>query len=199
MPFLTPNVTDENDLLATFASQQIRQLATSLVGLDDAQIREIPTASGMNLATLARHAIVVLTGAPLVTLDPDAVPNPLTDPVDYAAGACEPAGVRDTDTAESLIDELRAGADHLEAVIRAADLDRRIPVPEAPWYPAELGSWPARWVAAHCIEEMARHAGHADILRESIDGKGSYELNALADGEEWPPSDAGWGDDTSQR
>ena len=35
-------------------------------------------------------------------------------------------------------------------------------------------------------EELARHAGHADILRESIDGKGTYELNALSDGEPWP-------------
>ena len=47
-----------------------------------------------------------------------------------------------------------------------------------------------RWFALHQIEENARHAGHADILRESLDGKGAYELNARADGEEWPP--AGW-------
>ena len=42
----------------------------------------------------------------------------------------------------------------------------------------------------HQIEEFARHAGHADIIRESIDGKGTYELNALVAGEDWSP--AGW-------
>jgi hypothetical protein len=39
------------------------------------------------------------------------------------------------------------------------------------------------------VEENARHAGHADILRESLDGRTAYELNALADGEPWSPQD----------
>lgn len=41
----------------------------------------------------------------------------------------------------------------------------------------------------HMTKEIARHAGHADILRESIDGKIAYELSALADGKEWPRAD----------
>ena len=35
-----------------------------------------------------------------------------------------------------------------------------------------------RWVALHLIEELSRHAGHADIIRESIDGATMYELMA---------------------
>ena len=58
-------------------------------------------------------------------------------------------------------------------------------VPPAPWFPPELTHWEARWVLLHLATETARHAGHADIIRESIDGKGSYELNALADGQSW--------------
>lgn len=45
-----------------------------------------------------------------------------------------------------------------------------------------------RWVWLHLITEVARHARHADILRETIDGKISYELNFLSDGgteQEW--------------
>ncbi|MGP9695441.1 mycothiol transferase [Brachybacterium sp. AOP25-B2-12] len=190
MPFLTATVTDENDMLATFASQQIRQLATTLEGLDDQQVRERSTASPTTLAILARHVSMVMSGGIVGGLDPAHVDAGLSDPADHAAGACEAGGVRDSDTAASLIADLRAVAERVEATIRAVDLDRRIPVPDAPWFPDDIDTWPARWVAAHCIEEVARHTGHADIIRECLDGKGAYELNALADGEEWPP--AGW-------
>jgi hypothetical protein len=44
-----------------------------------------------------------------------------------------------------------------------------------------------RWVLLHLIEELARHAGHADIVRESIDGATAYELMAAAEG--WPETD----------
>jgi hypothetical protein len=49
------------------------------------------------------------------------------------------------------------------------DLDVSHPLPEAPWF--EPGArWSARRVLLHLIGETAQHAGHADILRESIDG-----------------------------
>jgi len=38
-----------------------------------------------------------------------------------------------------------------------------------PWIPAGL-VWSPRWILLHLIEETARHAGHADIIRETIDG-----------------------------
>jgi hypothetical protein len=36
-----------------------------------------------------------------------------------------------------------------------------------------------RWLMMHLVEEFARHAGHADIIRESLDGKGAFDLVAL--------------------
>ncbi len=54
-----------------------------------------------------------------------------------------------------------------------------------------------RWILVHLTTEMARHAGHADIIRESIDGAISYQLNALADGQPWPPE--GWSDEADAR
>jgi hypothetical protein len=49
------------------------------------------------------------------------------------------------------------------------DLDASHPLPEAPWF--EKGaSWSARRVLLHVIAETAQHAGHADIIRESLDG-----------------------------
>ena len=107
-----------------------------------------------------------------------------------AEGGLAPEALRPEDTAEDLIAQLHQVGEELAAAIRAADLDMLAPVPEAPWFEGRT-TWSLRWYALHQIEENARHAGHADILRESIDGKGAYELNALAAGQEWPP--AGWG------
>ena len=63
-----------------------------------------------------------------------------------------------------------------------------MPVPrDVPWFPQDIDYWSVRWVALHLIEELARHAGHADIIRESIDGATMYEL--MAGIEEWPETD----------
>ena len=51
-----------------------------------------------------------------------------------------------------------------------ADLNATQPLPTAPWF--EPGrSWSARRVLLHVIAETAQHAGHADIIRESLDGQ----------------------------
>jgi hypothetical protein len=71
-----------------------------------------------------------------------------------------------------------------EAVIAGiADLGQAVPVPKGvPWFPDDVEAWSGRWVLLHLIEETARHAGHADIIRESIDGATMYELMAAAEG-----------------
>ena len=56
-----------------------------------------------------------------------------------------------------------------EVVAGLPDLDASQPLPEAPWF--EPGArWSARRVLLHLIAEIAQHAGHADIIRESLDG-----------------------------
>lgn len=191
MPFLTAETTDERDSLATFAQQQIEQVATALHGLEPEQLALTPTASGMSLGALARHVLLIAGGAALSIA---AAPGPGSDPARtpaqlQAEGTIDPSALRTEDTAESLIAELHRVGEELAAAIRAADPETAAPVPDAPWFEGRT-AWSMRWYALHQVEEHARHAGHADILRESIDGKGAYELNARADGQEWPP--AGW-------
>ena len=48
-------------------------------------------------------------------------------------------------------------------------LDVAHPLPEAPWF-KQGASWSARRVLLHIMTETAQHAGHADIIRETIDG-----------------------------
>ncbi len=73
-------------------------------------------------------------------------------------------------------------------VFEIADLGMALP-PTAdlvPWIPGGV-SWTPRWILLHLIEETARHAGHADIVREAIDGATCWTLMAAAEG--WPATD----------
>ena len=74
------------------------------------------------------------------------------------------------DTLEGLLANYQAVADRTDQLIRELpDLGVSHPLPEAPWY--EPGAWwSARRVLLHLIGETAQHAGHADIIRETIDG-----------------------------
>lgn len=53
--------------------------------------------------------------------------------------------------------------------------------------PKDVPAWSVRWVWFHLIEELARHAGHADIIREAVDGATMYELVAGFEG--WPATE----------
>jgi hypothetical protein len=92
-------------------------------------------------------------------------------------------------TLASALARLDAVAEETERVIGGiSDLDQPVPVPKGvPWFPQDLEAWTVRWVLLHLVEELARHAGHADILREMIDGATMYELMAAAEG--WPATD----------
>lgn len=191
MPFLTAESTGEADTLATFAQQQIEQVATTLHGLDREQLAQTPSASGLSLGALARHVVFIASGAALtIAAAPGPGPDPERTPEQaQREGGLAPEALREEDTVEGLIEQLHQAGQDLAAAIRAADLDTLGPVPAAPWFEGRT-TWSMRWYAAHQIEEHARHAGHADLVRESIDGKTAYELNALAAGQTWPP--AGW-------
>lgn len=191
MPFLTAETTDERDSLATFAQQQLDQLATTLHGLDREQLAHTPTASGMSLGTLARHSFFVAErAAQEFRAAPEQAAVPARTPEQYQSeGTIAPDALRTDDTAESLAEQLRRAGAELAAAIRGVDPETRGPIPDQPWFEGRT-TWSMRWYALHQIEEQARHTGHADILRESIDGRTAYELNALAAGQTWPPE--GW-------
>ena len=73
-------------------------------------------------------------------------------------------------------------------LIETADLSAAVPIPQhVPWFPKDVPAWSVRWVIFHMIEELARHAGQGDIIRESIDGATLYELLAGLEG--WPATE----------
>ena len=75
-----------------------------------------------------------------------------------------------------------------KTVIELNDLDHRIPIDHSvPWNSKDMTHWTLRWILLHLVQETARHAGHADIVRESVDGATAYPLMAAAEG--WPETD----------
>lgn len=178
MGFLTPTGSGEHELLRTFVLQQLAQLRTTVVGLSDEQARSTPTVSAFNLTALLLHTGPV---AVYYSASAAAAPNPPQLPED----------VEDSHI-DSLVDDQRSLAEVLalfdrcvaltaENIDAIADLSAPVPTPPAPWIPKDLTHWEARWCLLHLIGELARHAGHADIIRETIDGKGAFELNDLAE------------------
>ena len=88
--------------------------------------------------------------------------------------------MRDDETLDDLLDKLRgAERGHAAHLRRRPTSTRRCRCPhDVPWFPKDVDFWSVRWVVLHLIEELARHAGHGDIIRESIDGATMYELMA---------------------
>ena len=73
------------------------------------------------------------------------------------------------ETLESTLEFYAKVADETDAFLAEADLDVSHPLPEAPWF-APGATRSVRRVAMHLVGETAQHAGHADFLREAIDG-----------------------------
>ena len=96
--------------------------------------------------------------------------------------------MRDDETLSDLLQALDAQSVETRRILAEADFDIPVPVPrDAPWFPSDIDNWSIRWVAFHLINELARHSGHADIIRESIDGATMYDL--IAGLEDWPETD----------
>jgi len=151
----------------------------TVAGLTDEQARLTPTVSSLSLGGLVKHvAAMERQWARFVVEGPAATPdidwaavdwsNPPAQVQEYADGF----RMSEEETLAGLLglyDEVAAATDEL---VTTVDLEARRPLPAAPWF--EPGaSWSARRVFVHVVAETAQHAGHADILRETIDGRKS--------------------------
>lgn len=179
MSFLTPSATGELGVLSTYSLQQLAQIRSTAYGLTDEQIHATPSASSLSIAGLLRHCGQVAVEWANASASAPNCPEPVVGFESQSIEEC----VADTSTAaETLAYFDTCVAKATELMARVDDLSAGVPIPDAPWFPADLEPWEARWTLLHITAEIARHTGHADIIRETIDGKGSYELNERADG-----------------
>jgi uncharacterized damage-inducible protein DinB len=172
MPWNPPPVTDERHALSTYLRQLHAALRNAAYGLTDDQARRTPARSAISLAALLTHVTI-------------------TERVWLARAHGEDAAFTgdDWDSGRSTLGEVVAAFDEQATTTEAAaldlslDLDATLSPPQGPpWYTGEPVS--VRWVLFHLLEEVARHAGHADILREELDGATAAALLATVD--RWP-------------
>jgi hypothetical protein len=157
------------DLLETLAVHR-HFLRFTVQGLTDDQARQRTTASELTLGGLIKHvATVEEQWARFIVEGPAAMAAP-NDEAGYEAWANGHRLLPD-ETLEGVLARYAEIAGRTDELVRTLpDLDAAHPLPEAPWFePGATRS--ARRTVLHIVAETAQHAGHADIIRESLDGQ----------------------------
>jgi uncharacterized damage-inducible protein DinB len=178
------------DALRRYLDAARDALVWKLEGLSEYDVRRPMTPTGTNLLGLVKHlASVELgyfgdcfgrpSGEPLPWFEPDAEPN-----ADLWATPEE--------SREQILALYRRARAHTDATIEALGLEG---TGEVPWWPEERRVVTVLHLLVHMIAETNRHAGHADIVREMIDGAAG-----LRDGNDnLAPGDAAWWADYRRR
>ena len=165
-----PFAGDEVATILGFLDYQRATLAWKCAGLDAAGMRAKVGVSSMTLGGILKHmAFVEDVWFSRWLLGRDAAP-PWDDPVVYAEPDWEWRTAAD-DSPEELRalwqDAVERSRRRLEETLHDGGLDRLASAMPRRWTVAPS----VRWIIVHMIEEYARHNGHADLLRESVDGE----------------------------
>ncbi|MHB1489244.1 DinB superfamily protein [mine drainage metagenome] len=153
-----PFLGEEKECLRASLDRHRDAVLWKIEGLDDAALRRPMTPSGTSLLGLVKHLGAVEYGWFCETFDRPTEPLPF-DPDDPDADL----RVRPDETTDEVVAFYRRARAAADAVIDELDVDD---VGTA-WFGETVS---LRWVLIHMIEEVARHAGHLDILRELVDG-----------------------------
>ncbi|MFF3910944.1 DinB family protein [Streptomyces sp. NPDC001848] len=165
---------DERGALLSFLEEQRGGIRRAVLGLTEEQARTRPSASELSLGGLLKHvAETEQTWVARAKGEPPAVKR---DQSNWH----ECFQLLDGESVASQLAYWEKVAAETEAFVRAVpSLDDTFPLPNDPWFPPDERV-SMRWLMLHLIRETARHAGHADIIRESLDGKTAFELVAMA-------------------
>ncbi|MER7444904.1 DinB family protein [Micromonospora avicenniae] len=150
---------DERAVLESFLDFHRGVVLRKVRGLSDAEAARRLVPSATTLAGMLRHLAMVERNWFPCLLAPEPGDVYLTSEEDAAASFALTPG----DTVERLTAAYEQACARSRAVAARFDLDHVVPHPQ-------LGEVSLRWIFVHMIEETARHAGHADILRELTDG-----------------------------
>ncbi|HEX5331921.1 MAG TPA: DinB family protein [Cellulomonas sp.] len=165
-------------------------LLWKLEGLPEYDIRRPLTPTGTNLLGLVKHVASVELGYFGETFG-----RPSDEPLPWLAADAEPNADMWATAEQSRADVIqlyRRVWAHSDATIAALDLDA---IGHVPWWPSERNEVTLRRILVHMVAETNRHAGHADIVRELVDG----EVGLRADNDNIPPVDEAWWTDYRDR
>lgn len=159
-------VDERSDILGVLANQR-SLLCRTVQGLTDEEATRRTTKSELCLGGIIKHVTrtenrwvdFILEGPDALRFTPESM-------ADHAASFL----VQPDESLSVLLARYEGTARRTAEVVAALpSLDDTRPLPDAPWFPPGA-KWSARSVLLHVIAETAQHSGHADIIRESLDG-----------------------------
>jgi len=158
-------MTETKDELLLSLRQARSGLLRGVEGLGEYEIRRPMTPTGTNLLGLVKHVASVQLGyLGDVFGRPSSVPLPWFSP---RAAPDDDLWVPATQSTAEILELHRLSAEHADATVEALALDAPGLVP---WWPEGRREVTLHRILVHLIVETARHAGHADILRELVSG-----------------------------
>lgn len=163
-----PAVHDEATSLAGYVDQQLAAIRAAVYGLTEEQASAHPCRSALSIIGIIKHTADGMRSV-VRTLDAGMTVSHMTKEAvgRYMAGFA----LVDGETAADVLAEFDAARTDYVAAIGACDPDAETVSPPAPWHGRfEQRPIRLRYYLLHQVEEMARHAGHADIIREQLDG-----------------------------
>ncbi|HET8615536.1 MAG TPA: DinB family protein [Actinomycetales bacterium] len=162
------DLTDHKAALHHYLQQTREALLWKVEGLDERDLRLPRTPTGTNLLGIVKHALNVEVG---YFGDTFGRPWPTPDEiVTESAIEVDPDAdwyATEDETAEGIVDLYRRVWVFADETISALPLDAPGRVP---WWPPDRQAVTLQRVIVHVTVDLARHAGHADILREQVDG-----------------------------
>lgn len=165
-------------------------LLWKLDGLGEYDVRRPLVPTGTNLLGLVKHVASVEAGYLGDTFD-----RPFQGPLPWFEEGAEPNAdmwATPDETREQVVGLYHRVWAHSDATIDALPLDA---VGQVPWWPPERREVTLHGVLVHLVAETHRHAGHADLVRELIDGA----VGLRADNGNMPPENRAWWQDYRHR
>jgi hypothetical protein len=163
-----PDLTDAKQALQHYLQEGRDALLWKLDGLDERELRWPRTPTGTNLLGIVKHCLHVEVGYFGPTFGREwPTPDELVPTSAYDEDPQADWYATEDETAGGIVDLYRRVQAFADETIAALPLDARGRVP---WWPADRPGVTLHRIIVHVIADLDRHAGHADILREQIDG-----------------------------
>ncbi|MDN5725738.1 MAG: DinB family protein [Propionibacteriales bacterium] len=182
-----PAVVTEIENVHHRLAEDLAALRAAAYGLTEEQARETPCRSALSIGGLLKHAIFVMTAWDVRAANPSGEVSQEHFRAHFGDFA-DSFALTDNESLAEMLTRFDASVEHYLGQVAEIDPNATVMEPPTPWT-GRLEPTPAsaRYLLGHHVEELGRHAGHADIIREQLDGAQASSLQAAV--EELPPND----------